>query len=208
MPSRWKVSRRTAIGLMAMLAAMVIYRWAFAPNHVLAPTAAPLPTTVTGEILAIDPPELSLQLAGPSGQLTEVTRQVALSRTTQYHYPGQPVAVGDAGLGRLHPGLRVTVTGSTQGTQLEATQVRVTFPPVTGVVQAVGPGRLTLSLAGAPQPMEVALTPSTAYYFPAGSRHPLHAGVRVQVSVVPTPSGGLEALRVEVKPPSAPVPSS
>lgn len=202
MASRWKMTRRTAGWLVAIVAALFVYHWAFPSGYSVLPASISPAVTVTGEITALNPPNLTLQLTDPKGQLTTLTRTVRLTTDTRYRYPGQPEATGTAGLNWLRPGLRVTVVGQSPSASgdLTASSVSVQFPPVTGVVQSVRPGTITLTIAGSSQPMNITVTPSTAFYFPQGDQSTLKPGAKVNVTVVPNNSSGVQALAVEVVP--------
>ncbi|AEJ38385.1 hypothetical protein TPY_0170 [Sulfobacillus acidophilus TPY] len=199
-------SRRTAAWLVAIMAALVVIHFTYQKSpQQLAQTVMGHPqmaVALRGEITQLASDRLTVTLEDPHGDLTTLTRQIELSNATRYMTPGKPTVTGAQGLAYLKQGYRVTIRGhATLTNALEADVVQVSFPPLTGTIQSVGPSSLTLTVPGQSAPADIVLTSHTAFFFPNGDFTQLSTGSAVRVWVVPnnTPNSGLTAVTVLVR---------
>lgn len=202
---RFRMSRRTAGWLVAVLAVVVVVHFAYGglPTALTrAVTGHPvIQVSLRGEITRLSPNDLTVTLEDPHGNLTSVTRQVVLTSHTRFVSPGQPSVVGAQGYQYLKSGYRVLIRGASIGqNQLEAQLVAVSFPPITGTVDRVQNSVLTLSVPGQSHKAHVSLTSHTAFFVPNGDWHQLATGAPVRVWVIPTSQNGsgLTAITVMV----------
>lgn len=204
MKPRWKMSRKMAGWSMVVLGALVVFHYADrgALTGRSAPVSTPLQTMVSGEIVSVSPNTMAIQLVNAKGQLTTLTRTVALTTRTEVQYPGKSHQTGRAALSLLREGYRVSVEGQTTGSQINAAMVAVNFPPITGTVQQAAANALTLRVPGTSEPLTISLTSQTVFPGAKDTWQSLSRGSTVKVEMVPSQHQGLKALSVTLEPKS------
>lgn len=200
---RFRMSRQTASWLVAIFAALVVIHYAYhtsAGN--LARTVMSRPAVavaLNGEVTHIGDNQVTITLAGPQGDLTNLTRTVTISGQTRFSYPGQPDMVGPSGMNYVREGYRVTIQGAGSQGFVNARLVKVNFPPLQGTVVRATHQFLTVNVPGQSMAARIRITPHTGYVFAHGRRR-LVAGTPVTVSVIPNqePDSGLTAVTITV----------
>lgn len=200
------MSRRTAGWLMVVAGLLVVYHYAHQPHLQVSgvPVTAPaLHVVLRGEVTQIEDHRLVVRVEDSRGRITDRTRTITLSPTTQYRTPGQSPIHGHAGLAYLNPGYRVQIQGlsASDGHTVKAAYIAVSFPPVSGTLTAVIGSDLEIRVAGQAVPMTVTANSHTAFYVPDGRLSSLSPGAPIQVWITPEHlhPGEFTALTVAVR---------
>ncbi len=204
-----RLSRRTAGLLVIVAGLLVVYHYAhpggFGSRGI--PVIAPaLHIALRGEVTKMSNSTLVVRIEDRKGGLTRLSRTIALNSETRYQSPGQPLQSGHRGLQYIQPGYRVSVAGLTagDGQTVNASQIAVSFPPVTGTVRTLIGSNLVLVVPGQPHTMTIAANSRTAFFVPGGRWSRLSPGASVRVWIAPQPDdpARFNALTVMVRTPS------
>ncbi len=196
---------RTAAGLLVIAGLLVAYHYARQGGHFAngIPVIAPaLHIILRGEVVAMNGQRLTVRVEDTRGGLTHLTRTVQLTSQTRYHTPGHPTLSGSAGMTYLKPGYRILVHGlsTKDGQMVNADEVAVSFPPVSGQLSAMQGSDLVVSVPGQKAPLTVVATSETAFFVGDGRWSTLARGAPVRVWFAPSigHAGQFRALTVAV----------
>lgn len=198
------LSRRTAAWLVVVAGLLVVYHYSHGQGRVPSiPVIAPaLHVALRGEVTQITGQKIVVRVENTQGGLTQLKRTIALSSNTRYQSPGQPAVHGAHGLAYVKPGYRIMVHGlaASDGQTVNAAQISVSFPPVTGTLRSLIGSDLVVSVPGQPQPMTVTATSRTAFFVPQGLWSSLTPGAPIRVWISPQAkhTGRFNALTVMV----------
>ncbi len=205
---------RTAVGLLIIAGLLVVYHYARQDGHFATgvPVIAPaLHNILRGEVVAMNGPRLTVRVEDTRGGLTHLTRTIQLTNETRYHTPGHPTLTGPAGMTYLKQGYRILVHGlaAQDGQTVNASEVAVSFPPVTGQLTSVVGSDLVVSVPGQAAPLTISATSHTAFFVAGGRWSTLARGAPVRVWIAPSihQAGQFRALTVAVGTPTTPHPS-
>ena len=201
-----KMSRQAAAWLLVAAGLLVAYHYARQQNldaggiPVIAPA---LHVALRGEVTTFSGDRLTVRVEDTSGNLTGITRIVQLSAQTRYQTPGEPQLTGSSGMSYIKPGYRVLIHGLEvgDGRTVNASQVTVSFPPVTGTLTALNGADLVIKLPGQTPTMTVTATSRTAFFVAGGRWSSVVKGVPIRVWIAPEVShpGRFDALTVMVE---------
>jgi hypothetical protein len=202
-----RMSTRAATWLVVVAGLLVVYHYAHGgalPSANVPVIAPALHVALRGEVTTVTASKLVVRVEDTQGGLTNLNRTIALGPTTHYQSPGQPSISGAHGLTYIKPGYRVLVHGlsASDGQTVNAAQVSVSFPPVTGTLQSIAGSDLVVSVRGQAQPMVIQASSRTAFFVPNGRWSTLASGVPVRVWIAPEPKDPqhFNALTVTVQP--------
>ncbi|MCY0880438.1 MAG: hypothetical protein OWS74_00430, partial [Firmicutes bacterium] len=156
MLKRSTMSRFAAGGLLTFMAAVTIFHFTkpLAVHSALKNVVAPLAVHVhmIGEITRMTPHGMTVVLEDRHGKVTNQHRVIQFTDSTLFYMSGEAPHAGKSGEKLLKTGYRALISGvELSNHDVTAQSIHLTFPPVHGVIDQIGPSMLMVKIAHAPR---------------------------------------------------------